>query len=75
MKIILAMILALALPAAAQQITPNSVCGEEATGKRPDNNVVVTHKAGNMWVNEQGFWALCPTVHNGPPPAPRDCLP
>lgn len=75
MKIILAIILALALPAAAQQITPNSVCGEEATGKRPDNNVVVTHKAGNMWVNEQGFWALCPTVHNGPPPAPRDCLP
>jgi len=75
MRFIALILLALALPAAAQQITPSSPCGEEATGKRPDNNQVVTHKASNMWVNEQGFWALCPAVHNGPPPAPKDCLP
>lgn len=73
--LILAILALLALPVLAQQITPNSPCGAEATGMRPDDRVIVTHKASNLYVDPAGFWALCPSVHGGQPEPKRDCLP
>lgn len=73
------MTLALAAPAQAQDITPNSPCGELATGRRPDNGIVVgPYKAEGLYVNASGVWDRCPMpgrVVEGPrgcPGAPND---
>lgn len=76
MKHLIALLIALlALPALAQDVTPNSPCGAKAVGKRPDNNMIVEHQAGNMYVDPNGYWALCPSVHESAPVPPKDCLP
>lgn len=69
----LSILAVLAVPVLAQDITPNSPCGELATGRRPDNGVIVAnYKAVGLYVNKDGVWDRCPMPERMVE-GPRDC--
>lgn len=59
-----------ALPANAEEpLTPNSICGERATGKSPRDDRPITGAFPNQRVNADGYWESGCT----PPRPPKDC--
>lgn len=58
---------------AAEALTPNSRCGELATGLRADDKTTVaTYQAPGLHVGADGVWTHCPEERPAPPP-PKDC--
>lgn len=73
LKFLAACLAFICLSAGAQTITPNSKCGELATGYRHDDRkTVVTYQADGQYVNADGVWDNCPPAPPKPP-EPKPC--